>query len=565
MLKWFGIVLVVACLWACGETDSVPSAVSVVDTKLFDNCEKFVLDSKNAEIKLSKDMDSLEIHSLAGLGGESYYLTLDGDLNDPEIDWDNPLDSGAVLVKEEGSFRNIVVLDSRNRVLAVWRIVLPEKNSTGSSSSSIPDSVESSASDTPVSSSANSSSSQKVESSSSVEAASVSSSAEKVECSSSAELVSSSSEKMSSGSAEAESSSSSEMEGSSSSEEESSSSSELAVESSSSEQELLALKARELTIPKGEVFIDGERIYVEMPYGTDLSKLKFDQLDTVVDLTRTIEMDLADDFGEIVSFSLKAGVQLPGSDFSRTESDFWGTTADVMNQTDYVKHGINDYRFKAKRENLKENGSSISISSELVVAAANTYIAGYVEGGWKLTSGFYFAGTFQGTRLHQLYDLDYADESGAPSADEEVDVSQLMSFGRPFNGRPEYFEVTYSYVHENGKNKEVPQSALIYVLLVSADGKVVASGVITEEASVDNKKVVVALNYGSDSGILKSGYARDPNLDFGDGSENVATIHVMFASSAYGHIAAGGALGNDAKYHGGEGSTLAIDNFKLIY
>ena len=81
----------------------------------------------------------------------------------------------------------------------------------------------------------------------------------------------------------------------------------------------------------------------------------------------------------------------------------------------------------------------------------------------------------------------------------------------------------------------------------------------------DNKKVVVALNYGSDSGILKSGYARDPNLDFGDGSENVATIHVMFASSAYGHIAAGGALGNDAKYHGGEGSTLAIDNFKLIY
>lgn len=595
MFKWLGILLVAICFWACGETESAVSENAVVDMTLFDNFEKYVVDSKKSEIKLSSDLDTLEIHSLASLGGKSYYLALDGDLEDPEIDWDNPLDSGFVLVKENGVFKNIVVLDESNRVYAVWQIVLPEvkssssKETDGKESSSGEDSTESSSSDI-----AESSSSVESESSSSNEdSAESSSSTSEKESSSAAEIneessssgdsaesscsdiaESSSSEKTaSSSSVELESSSSEEVDESSSSEEpvessssdiaESSSSAE--EESSSSEEEPGVLKASELSIPDGSIFVEGERIYVEMPYGTDLTKLKFNQLDSTVDLTRTIKMDFADDLGEMTSFSVKAGVQLPGSDFSKREKSFWGTTADVMSQTDFVKHNINDYRFTAKRENLKENGSSISISSELVVAAANTYVMGYIDGGWKLVSGAYFAGTFLGTRLHQLYDLDYADESGAPDVDEEVDVTQLMSLGQPFNARPESFEVVYSYVHENGENKDVPQEALIYVLLVSADNKIVASGLITEGTSVDNKKAVVALNYGSDSGILDSEYGFYPNMQVGDGSEDVATIHVMFASSAYGFITAGGLKGNDAKYRGGEGSTLTIDNFKLIY
>ncbi|MCQ2102686.1 MAG: PCMD domain-containing protein [Fibrobacter sp.] len=567
MFKWLGILLVAICFWACGETESAVSENAVVDMTLFDNFEKYVVDSKKFEIKLSSDLDTLEIHSLASLGGKSYYLALDGDLEDPEIDWDNPLDSGVVLVKENGVFKNIVVLDESNRVYAVWQIVLPEvkssssKETDGEESSSSEDSTESSSSDI-------------AESSSSVESESSSSNEDSAESSSSDIAESSSSEKTaSSSSVELESSSSEEVDESSSSEEpvESSSSdiaessSSVEEESSSSEEEPGVLKASELSIPDGSIFVEGERIYVEMPYGTDLTKLKFNQLDSTVDLTRTIKMDFADDLGEMTSFSVKAGVQLPGSDFSKREKSFWGTTADVMSQTDFVKHNINDYRFTAKRENLKENGSSISISSELVVAAANTYVMGYIDGGWKLVSGAYFAGTFLGTRLHQLYDLDYADESGAPDVDEEVDVTQLMSLGQPFNARPESFEVVYSYVHENGENKDVPQEALIYVLLVSADNKIVASGLITEGTSVDNKKAVVALNYGSDSGILDSEYGFYPNMQVGDGSEDVATIHVMFASSAYGFITAGGLKGNDAKYRGGEGSTLTIDNFKLIY
>lgn len=567
MFKWLGILLVAICFWACGETESAVSENAVVDMTLFDNFEKYVVDSKKSEIKLSSDLDTLEIHSLASLGGKSYYLALDGDLEDPEIDWDNPLDSGVVLVKENGVFKNIVVLDESNRVYAVWQIVLPEvkssssKETDGEESSSSEDSTESSSSDI-------------AESSSSVESESSSSNEDSAESSSSDIAESSSSEKTaSSSSVEQESSSSEEVDESSSSEEpvESSSSdiaessSSVEEESSSSEEEPGVLKASELSIPDGSIFVEGERIYVEMPYGTDLTKLKFNQLDSTVDLTRTIKMDFADDLGEMTSFSVKAGVQLPGSDFSKREKSFWGTTADVMSQTDFVKHNINDYRFTAKRENLKENGSSISISSELVVAAANTYVMGYIDGGWKLVSGAYFAGTFLGTRLHQLYDLDYADESGAPDVDEEVDVTQLMSLGQPFNARPESFEVVYSYVHVNGENKDVPQKALIYVLLVSADNKIVASGLITEGTSVDNKKTVVALNYGSDSGILDSEYGIYPNMQVGDGSEDVATIHVMFASSAYGFITAGGLKGNDAKYRGGEGSTLTIDNFKLIY
>lgn len=567
MFKWLGILLVAICFWACGETESAVSENAVVDMTLFDNFEKYVVDSKKSEIKLSSDLDTLEIHSLASLGGKSYYLALDGDLEDPEIDWDNPLDSGVVLVKENGVFKNIVVLDESNRVYAVWQIVLPEvkssssKETDGEESSSSEDSTESSSSDI-----AESSSSVESESSSSNEDSAVSSCSDIAESSSSEKTASSSSVELeSSSSEEVDESSSSEEPVESSSSDIAESSSSVEEESSSSEEEPGVLKASELSIPDGSIFVEGERIYVEMPYGTDLTKLKFNQLDSTVDLTRTIKMDFADDLGEMTSFSVKAGVQLPGSDFSKREKSFWGTTADVMSQTDFVKHNINDYRFTAKRENLKENGSSISISSELVVAAANTYVMGYIDGGWKLVSGAYFAGTFLGTRLHQLYDLDYADESGAPDVDEEVDVTQLMSLGQPFNARPESFEVVYSYVHVNGENKDVPQKALIYVLLVSADNKIVASGLITEGTSVDNKKAVVALNYGSDSGILDSEYGFYPNMQVGDGSEDVATIHVMFASSAYGFITAGGLKGNDAKYRGGEGSTLTIDNFKLIY
>ena len=51
----------------------------------------------------------------------------------------------------------------------------------------------------------------------------------------------------------------------------------------------------------------------------------------------------------------------------------------------------------------------------------------------------------------------------------------------------------------------------------------------------------------------------------GTGNENVATIHVMFASSAYAFVVAGGTLGNDNKYRGGENSKLVVDDFKLVY
>jgi hypothetical protein len=104
-------------------------------------------------------------------------------------------------------------------------------------------------------------------------------------------------------------------------------------------------------------------------------------------------------------------------------------------------------------------------------------------------------------------------------------------------------------------------------MLVSADSKVVATGAIMDEATVESSEKEVTLSYGADPFSLLTGvYPVAAGLELGTGDEDVASIHVMFASSAYAHVAAGGTLGLEKKnYRGGENSSLTLDNFKLIY
>ena len=54
-------------------------------------------------------------------------------------------------------------------------------------------------------------------------------------------------------------------------------------------------------------------------------------------------------------------------------------------------------------------------------------------------------------------------------------------------------------------------------------------------------------------------------VTLGKGDEDVTSIHVMFASSAYAHVVSGGTAGNSGKYRGGENSALVLDEFKLEY
>ena len=56
-------------------------------------------------------------------------------------------------------------------------------------------------------------------------------------------------------------------------------------------------------------------------------------------------------------------------------------------------------------------------------------------------------------------------------------------------------------------------------------------------------------------------FAVQKGLTQGDGTEDVATIHVMFASSAHAHVASNGS----SRWRGGDGSQLTLENFKLNY
>lgn len=425
---------VALCLWGCGESGTSAEVEKVDEGPLFSNCKDASLNVKKHEIDVPCQKDSLKVSSLSSLGGAKYYLALDQDLVDPEIDWDSPLKSGAYLITREGEFANIVVLDEKNRVVDVWKVKSPEVKS---------------------------SSSKKVSSSSSVK---------------------------SSSSAKSESSSSVKDAESSSSEEVSSSSEEI----SSSSEEILSSSAEE--------------------------------------------------------------PQLPGSDFTKYDASFWGTTSDVMAEATSAG-GI---KFQSSANLEFASGRATLTTREIV----GSFLS--VPGSWKIAGGFYFAGSFKANDIVQLYQWNYT--SGTPDAGYESDISQGMTFGRPFTARPVSFEVKYSYEHVSNTSTKYPQKSLMYVMLVSADKKVVACGMHSDSESVSDKTVVVELSYGADpDGLLQGGFAMAEGLTLGEGTEEVASIHVMFASSAYAHVVAGGAAGTGKKQRGGKEAKLILDNFKLNY
>ena len=599
--KWVAGATLLAALGMIAGCDSKKATKPEQDGEgacLFENLEGVDVDEKNRTITLDERVDSLVINSFDMLDGVRFFVANDDDPVDPTFDWENELEEGSVIQVGDTNEVRLVVLDGDNRTVAVWTILLPENVKSSSSSkkgdkksSSSAESVESSDSDDDEVDSSGSEADEE-SASSSAEGAESSSSDEKVESSNSEEIAESSASEVESSSSEeepaVESSSSvveAEPESSSSSSEElvpeSSSSEEIVdsgsseVESSSSEEEpvvesssssedpapesssseIAYVNVKSLTVSGGTVSVSGSKVYVEMPYGSNLKNIKFNQLDEVLDLVRPVEMQFADN-GEVRTFSVVAGMQLPGSDFS-ARNDFWATTSDAMEKEGTSKCVVT---LKISSEkNAIFDGNQVALTSKVVTATG----LGIFKGGWKLGGGFYYAGTFSGTDASSIYQADNDDgcADGCPA-----DFSQYMTHGKTFAARPASFEVTYSYNHEDNSSADYPQKALIYVMLVSADKKIVASGVITESATKDMGTKTVQLAYGSDSGLLSSGYALQSGLTVGNGDEEVATIHVMFASSAYAFIAAGGTAAlKDGNYRGAEGASLTIDNFKLNY
>ena len=244
--------------------------------------------------------------------------------------------------------------------------------------------------------------------------------------------------------------------------------------------------------------------------------------------------------------------QLPGSDFS-ARNDFWATTSDAM-ATETSSAAIK----VSSEANLEFDGGMATVTTREV---EGSFL--FIDGSWKMAGGFYFAGSYAGETALDIYEQ--GSDGGTPSTGCS-DISKDMTFGKPFTARPTAFTVKYSYSHVANKSTDYPQKSLAYVMLVGKNGKVVATGAFSDEASVEMKSRTVELSYGKDPfGLLSGEYPVAEGLSLGTGEEDVTSIHVMFASSAYAHVVCGGTAGNSGKYRGGENSALVLDDFKLIY
>lgn len=511
---------------ACNEDDA-PISAAVVPTELNRDLGGFTLDSISVDqhkvyvSPSAKGGDSLKFKGLDFAldipEGSKIYLATTTDADDPGVvNWDVLIKDGVSVSMKDTASIAIVVLDEKSRPIAVWEIVNTEAKTKEP--------------------------------------------AEKVESSSSAKDEAGKPSEGDEGSGNA--TSSADAESSDSSED---------IESSESGEET-PVEPEEITLATLCAIYNGEeiapvvtdhKVYFELPYGADLTQVRLNSEEGTKDLTRAVAMNFKNESGVEEEYSVVAGVQLPGSDFS-ARNNFWGTTSDAMATMGKSWYIVDlDLRSSA---NAEFSSSQLTLTSKIISATGRTFIGDF-EGGWKLASGVYFAGSYSGQDARSIYQ---AENSDACVDDQEkcvADFSVYMDHGRPFTGRPQSFDLTYAYNHVANKNKSFPQRFLVYVLLISSDKKVVAAGVLSDDEPVSLGTAIVDFEYGSDKGVIEAKYTGTSDLSVGTGNEDVAAIRVMFASSAYaaGQAAGGTALYASGYYHGGEGSQLILDNFKLNY
>lgn len=452
-----------------------------------------------------------------------------------------------------------VVVVSESGKKSIWKLILNVPESEKSSSSV---------------KNATSSSSAKKTSSSSAKKATSSSSAKSATSSSSAKSAASSS---SAGNSSGKSSSSSL--GSSSSKdgkpvESSSSVANESLGSSDSVSESPAPRILSLSIAGKSAEFDEDRktFHVDdLDFRTDLTALELSEMELSEGATANVEVGDSYDFGsgiqvtvtnandESETYTVKAGYQLPGSNFNSWKGDYvtpdsiWGNANTILTTTEKITSG-------------SMIGAQIQTSSALT----------------KTASGSLYTAVFNPKGVGTL---SMASSSTWP------DGNELLDFGKPFNARPEFMEVKFSY---EGKG----DSCDIYILLENRTGdknvnrkssdvnKLVASAwfrstkadnsgrenpdVVSVSAPDENgmRTLRLKLQYGeplAGSPIENSSTfntklessnksAINNGLVQGSGDEPVTHIRVVFASSADGN-----------HYKGTKGAILVIDEMKLIY
>ena len=459
-----------------------------------------------------------------------------------------------------------VVVVSESGKKSIWQLVLnvPELEPVSSSSSA--KSAKSSSSTKSAASSSASSSSTKSATSSSAS----SSSSKKSSSSNSDESRDSSDSRESSDSSESSDSQNS----SSSDAEEPVESSDSRESKSSDSHEAVAPRVLSLSIAGKSAEFDAERktFHVDdLDFRTDLTALELSEMELSEGATANVEVGESYDFGagvqvtvtnandESETYTVKAGYQLPGSNFNSWKGDavtpdsIWGNANTILTTTEKITSG-------------SMIGAKIQTNSALTkTASGSLYTADFNPKG---------VGT-----------LSMASSSTWP------DGNELLDFGKPFNARPEFMEVKFSY---EGKG----DSCDIYILLENRTGdknvnrkssdvnKLVASAwfrstkadnsgrenpdVVSVSEPDENKMRTLRLNlqYGeplAGSPIENSSTfntklessnksAINNGLVQGTGDEPVTHIRVVFASSADGN-----------HYKGTKGAILVIDEMKLIY
>lgn len=334
-----------------------------------------------------------------------------------------------------------------------------------------------------------------------------------------------------------------------------------------------APKILALSIAGNVAIIDEESksIHVDdLEFRTDLTSLELSAMEVSEDATASVTVGESYDFGaglqvkvtnedESVTYSVKAGYQLPGENFNSwnkndvTPDSIWGNANTILTTTE-------------KKTSGSMIGAMIKTGSALTkIASGSLYTADFNPNG---------VGT-----------LSMASSSTWP------DGNELLDFGKPFAARPEYMDVKFSY---EGKG----DSCDIYILLENRTGNknvnrkstdvntLVASAWFrstkADNSGRENPDVVsvsepdengmrtlrLKLKYGEplegspiensstfDTKLKSSNKAAINNgLVQGTGDEPVTHIRVVFASSADGN-----------HYKGVSGATLIVDDLKLIY
>ncbi|WP_405341943.1 PCMD domain-containing protein [Fibrobacter sp.] len=333
-------------------------------------------------------------------------------------------------------------------------------------------------------------------------------------------------------------------------------------------------KILSLSIAGKDAVIDEENksIHVDdFEFRTDLTDLELTDMELSEGALANVTVGESYDFGmgvqvkvtneddESVIYSVKAGYQLPGSNFNSwnkndvTPDSIWGNANTIVETTKKVTSG-------------SMIGAEIKTASALI----------------KMASGSLYTADFNPNGVGTL---------SMASSKTWPDGNELLDFGKPFAARPEYMEVKFSY---DGKG----DSCDIYILLENRTGNknvnrkstdvntLVASAWFrstkADNSGRENPDVVsvsepdengmrtlrLKLKYGEPlegspiensstfDTTLKSSHksAINNGLVQGTGEEPVTHIRVVFASSADGN-----------HYEGVEGATLIVDDLKLIY